>query len=98
MQCLALLVLTSLGALGRHVALAADGKVPRVRGVPLTKSSLYMPGADFECLDGSQLITFGKVNDDYCDCADGSDEPGTAACANGAFYCQNSGWCCELVM
>ena len=37
---------------------------------------LYDPSKDFTCLDGSQLLSFSSVNDDYCDCADGSDEPG----------------------
>jgi protein kinase C substrate 80K-H len=36
-------------------------------------------------------------NDDYCDCPNGADEPGTAACAGVAsdsrkFYCQNEGF------
>ena len=85
-----------IGALGRHVALATDGKVPGVRDVPMTKSSLYTPDTDFdfECFIDIHLITFSKVNDDYCDCADGSVEPGTATCATGALYSQNSGWCC----
>lgn len=64
----------------------------RIRGIPVSKSTLYRPDRDFECLDGSLLIPFTSVNDDYCDCADGSDEPGTAACTNGVFYCENSGY------
>ena len=69
----------------------AGSGVLQIRGIPVAKNSLYRPDRDFECLDGSRLISFTRVNDDYCDCGDGSDEPGTAACANGVFYCDNAG-------
>jgi protein kinase C substrate 80K-H len=45
----------------------------------------------FHCRDGSAEIPIQHVNDDYCDCIDGSDEPGTSACNSGSFYCINNG-------
>ncbi|XP_014605404.1 PREDICTED: glucosidase 2 subunit beta [Polistes canadensis] len=66
-------------------------QVSYIRGIPVSKNTLYAPDRDFECLDGSLLIPFHYVNDDYCDCGDGSDEPGTSACQNGSFYCKNFG-------
>lgn len=36
----------------------------------------YDESKPFTCLDGSASVPFDQVNDDYCDCKDGSDEPG----------------------
>ncbi|KAL8582092.1 hypothetical protein ACOMHN_004012 [Nucella lapillus] len=63
----------------------------RPRGVPATKSSFYQPTKEFMCISSKQIVPWDYVNDDYCDCEDGSDEPGTAACPNGSFYCENKG-------
>ena len=35
-------------------------------------------------------IPISSVNDGYCDCPDGSDEPGTSACQQGRFWCNNA--------
>ncbi|KAL5105263.1 hypothetical protein TcWFU_007635 [Taenia crassiceps] len=50
----------------------------------------YEPFKPFTCLDKSATIPWAKVNDDYCDCLDGSDEPGTSACPDMEFYCPNT--------
>ncbi len=62
-----------------------------------TDAQLYR-GETFTCKDGSKTIEINRVNDDYCDCeTDGSDEPGTSACSNGQFYCQNLRHKSELI-
>ncbi|KAL3192838.1 hypothetical protein MRX96_058696 [Rhipicephalus microplus] len=60
----------------------------RVRGVSPDEVKHYAPGKTFKCLHSSGVISYDQVNDDYCDCKDGSDEPGTSACLNGRFYCE----------
>mmetsp|Transcript_184564 Transcript_184564/g.585302 ORF Transcript_184564/g.585302 Transcript_184564/m.585302 type:complete len:902 (+) Transcript_184564:71-2776(+) len=48
--------------------------------------------ADVESPSLRQPLSLAAVNDDYCDCPeDGSDEPGTSACARGRFFCPNVG-------
>jgi len=61
-------------------------------GVPPDQQALYA-GPEFSCKDGSGKIAIAQVNDNFCDCADGSDEPATAACgSSGAqFWCVNKG-------
>ena len=74
-----------------------SGEAVRPRGVRPDLASFYDPSRDFQCLDGSATIKFTQVNDDYCDCRDGSDEPGTSACTNSNFYCPNRGFKSSLV-
>ncbi|KAJ7980599.1 Glucosidase 2 subunit beta [Quillaja saponaria] len=44
-----------------------------------------------KCRDGSKEFANAQLNDDFCDCPDGTDEPGTSACPGGRFYCRNAG-------
>ncbi|KAH9007273.1 glucosidase II beta subunit-like-domain-containing protein [Lactarius hatsudake] len=65
---------------------------PQTHGVHPSFLSKYKPeGSTWTCLDGSKTISWTAVNDDYCDCPDGSDEPGTSACPHNTFYCTNEG-------
>ena len=66
-----------------HAAMPAD---------PARAAWFAGPGA-FLCGGGGDVrVPRAAVNDGYCDCEDGSDEPGTAACANGSFFCANAGY------
>uniref|UniRef100_A0A0R3RX96 Glucosidase 2 subunit beta n=1 Tax=Elaeophora elaphi TaxID=1147741 RepID=A0A0R3RX96_9BILA len=67
----------------------------RPRGVPFERGPFYAVGETFACVDNSKSIPFSQVNDDYCDCLDGSDEPGTSACPNAKFHCLNRGFKAE---
>lgn len=60
-----------------------------IRGIYYTDVKTYRPDSnnEFKCKTNHQKIFFDQVNDDYCDCEDGTDEPSTTACPNGIFYC-----------
>lgn len=55
----------------------------------MKQAMFYLPNdmEEFVCIHSRETIDFLKINDDYCDCLDGSDEPGTNACPNGIFFC-----------
>jgi hypothetical protein len=46
---------------------------------PKTEKGIVL---DFKCKDASLRIKQQWINDDYCDCPDGSDEPHTSACSH----------------
>jgi hypothetical protein len=57
-----------------------------VRGVRPEAVEKYVPkdGKFFQCLDGSKTIPWEDVNDGYCSCPDGSDEPGAYTGSRGS--------------
>ncbi|KAE9398280.1 hypothetical protein BT96DRAFT_976528 [Gymnopus androsaceus JB14] len=73
--------------------LRAFAALDKTFGVSPDLVAKYVPSKSnmWTCLDGSKEIPWDFVNDDSCDCSDGSDEPGTGACPNQSFYCQNKG-------
>ncbi|CAN0365520.1 unnamed protein product, partial [Phaeothamnion confervicola] len=68
--------------------------VPPFPGVAKADAERYAAAKEsgsFACIEGGKLVPTVFMNDEYCDCADGSDEPGTSACEKGRFYCVNAG-------
>ncbi|KAL4949965.1 glucosidase II beta subunit-like protein-domain-containing protein [Aspergillus filifer] len=75
------LLLVSLAACSTLVAASDDSSRPRGVGPEFAK--FYKDATTFSCISHPAVqIPFSSVNDDFCDCPDGSDEPGTAACAH----------------
>lgn len=62
-----------------------------INGIHRKQALFYQPDANnmFTCITSFEKIDFNRINDDYCDCLDGSDEPKTNACPNGVFFCSN---------
>ncbi|EMC93032.1 hypothetical protein BAUCODRAFT_270580 [Baudoinia panamericana UAMH 10762] len=54
----------------------------RPRGVGPEFAKFYKDATSFTCISNPSIsLSISQVNDDYCDCPDGSDEPGTSACS-----------------
>ncbi|ELU10800.1 hypothetical protein CAPTEDRAFT_200240 [Capitella teleta] len=69
--------------------IAADIHGEYVLGINRKWSQFYgRNNGTFRCITSKEMIPFSHLNDDYCDCEDHSDEPGTAACQNSRFYCR----------
>lgn len=67
---------------------AGDDFVPPTGGVGRRDAAKFIAArasGELACGDSSSssVVSWEMVNDDFCDCQDGSDEPGTSACSNG---------------
>ncbi|CAA0376383.1 unnamed protein product [Arabidopsis thaliana] len=71
------------------VVISVASTSPLVGVHPLDEK--YFDSDVIKCKDGFKSFTRDRLNDNFCDCLDGTDEPGTSACPNGKFYCRNIG-------
>ncbi|KAE8710354.1 Glucosidase 2 subunit beta [Hibiscus syriacus] len=67
-------------------------------GISPQDEKYYKSSSDrISCKDGSKKFSKSQLNDDFCDCHDGTDEPGTSACPAAKFYCKNAGHIPQLL-
>ncbi|KAL8715105.1 MAG: hypothetical protein Q9220_001062 [cf. Caloplaca sp. 1 TL-2023] len=63
-----------------YSVLAAEPSRPR--GVGPDHAKFFKSSDNFACISNPSIsLSVSQINDDYCDCPDGSDEPGTSACS-----------------
>lgn len=87
-------VAAALAALALGASRVDGSALEPVRGVAPADQAAFEA---LECAVGGKPVALARdrVNDDYCDCDDGWDEPGTAACshlASSEFHCENGGF------
>ncbi|KAI9891059.1 MAG: hypothetical protein M1814_003410 [Vezdaea aestivalis] len=74
--------LSSLFLIAITTGLVTASEPARPRGVGPEFAKFYKSAAKFQCISNPSVeLELTQLNDDYCDCPDGSDEPGTSACA-----------------
>lgn len=75
------LKLTLVASSIQHAVASTSASLPR--GVSPDHASYYQDSTKFVCIYNPSIsLSTTQVNDDYCDCPDGSDEPGTSACSH----------------
>ncbi|KAL2487726.1 Glucosidase 2 subunit beta [Forsythia ovata] len=77
--------------ISRSASLTPEDSLIGVAPADETYYKGWSSSGTINCKDGFKKFNKSQLNDDFCDCLDGSDEPGTSACPNGKFYCKNAG-------
>ena len=82
LRCLAIALVLSVatsGNVGDHGSGGSEKQSNNkriTRGVDPAQRAQYLAGETFKCDGGLKNLPIARVNDEYCDCTDGTDEPG----------------------
>ncbi|KAJ7518369.1 hypothetical protein O6H91_21G065900 [Diphasiastrum complanatum] len=84
-------LVSAIFTVGSLLALASPiAATPDLKGID-PKDLQYYESSIIWCRDKSKSFPRERLNDNFCDCRDGTDEPGTSACPESKFYCSNIG-------